>query len=910
MFTEYAKVVSLTSENEVAEESAVSEDGLNEEYIPEALPVTEHTFEVCEGFALESLGALVTGDMSVADAVIESITRKVESINSVEAIDAYANTFSAVLESFNGPIKKMKEAHKEGNIGTKGYAETMKKETSKLAFVKNMLGIGKKDSCSMDDVKSCSAALNKISGIIKNKRAELYAKATEAKAEDIPAKGDVKDDRTMKPVDDHILTKKEFALAISIAQDFAKREEKGEKVPALGDDLKWADVVNGIHKGHYTVKALANLAGGKIFGEDKDGKLVLASQEAEEAYKRANGAKIMTAEDEKKENEKKKEKAEEAFTEFLSDLEVAEEGLKDLWDTVSKAVAGKFVRIWLKGAYISEDGTFAHAESKGSYSNAKKYTTEALNNVKKFKNELMSLRDKISEDLKDQYNFYMKGAETAENLLTKGIAKLGDDPRKVDEIKKNITAGDPFVMFFGPKDIETQMVGIKGILNLFTDKKVATESAESGDTSFECIQKGIVESLEAAKNKYFDGDTCTNGKEAQETLKEALKKLDEATGAIAAVACPDTKTAGLEWILNQRKNILAALKVAEDAQVSEATEDLDDDDDDDFSEIDAALEAIEAEDKAKNSSDQTKTKAIVANSLKIAIDKYRAKDYNGARTTLITADNALKDITAESIKESFKSRIQRLRKQIETAASSGTESVEAPGYVEAEASYEEETPIEDVGAEEKEDDDTAEESLTEISSDEMIACESAMRDKKHPWVINYKALLVQINAGKKAAAVEIRKRKYEEARTSLESSADACREIKKMIATLSKNEYAEFSKKEEVTDSIFDKFKASMSKKVEKHLANIEAQREKINKRTERKAKREADVASEPAEESFVDSAFRDYMATFGLTEDGQALDVEEAAIESYLAEEYEAKDADSDLELALYEAEFEENNK
>lgn len=1463
MFTESAKVVSfgnpaapVTDEDQVKTEDTVAEeatitDGLDEEEVLEALPVTAHTFEVCDGFALESLGALfANSDKPVTEAVLESIERKIESINDIAALEAYADKFSSVLEGFNGPVKAMKAAHVEGNIGTKGYAETMKRETGKVAFVKNMLGIGKKDCCTMDDVKECSGVLGKISTLIKNKKESLHKKATECgtcatEGKDIPTKGNISDDRTLKPVDDHILTKKEFALAISVAQDLANKEEKGEKVPALGEGLKWADVVNGIHKGHYTAKALADLANGELFATDEDGKLKFASKEAEEAYQRANGVKIVSSDDDLDENGKlkanadndkaskkeKKTEAKESYEgEYLDSYEafeavlecidsmddlvaleglsfdevsyintileldmngddieayLAEEGVRDavkaaadrlkadrdekramkqaLRDDAktvtsdkkavkkeldkSKAITGKDIaattaRIaaliaileaakksvepskvldkaaqeeieWFKS--LPEDGMSSYwktdegipasylegfreqyekcesliknlrnfrlslpddvrekvgeliscgkksdaskviedwAMSKGKMSldaaktyakqyldrdsiwyalsdpsakvatpgvskelfkelaleipekvaaaykacglsvatlmsgkikvgisyKVKDYATAVIaynelnSKCKMFINDIERLLRKKSANFKaymankkaspsdDSIKKELLVALSAADRLAEQLTKLADHLEKDKNIEyarskynkliqmaKNSGENHQAKINTLIKKVEASGYTVTRIerpaKESFTeflenlavdDANIATEAAVEGDVSFESIQQNIISTLEGIKTKHFDAEKCTAPKAAMEELAEVLKTIDTATDAISGLTDVEAKTAALDWVVSQRKAVLTALKNVE-AQLPPAEESTTDDgiEDDIIDFDDIELEDETASEGIKEAFGDIKDS--ITKSIKAAKDMITGsdKDFDGAIKQLTNAADSLK-IAKESAKTeadknwcskqaekitSFLKRVVNI-KAGEPATAGATEAAdkEAPiGYLAAEASVEEsDTDNEDMAEEADEETDAldeateaittdselrvvkkkiagverelkdvkknrktlekilkanrksrnltagmqiatltdkvaklleqqnslmselneykedvnaykalskmaasttaslvdeaeeieeigkdviedikaeaspditskindlasrlkeawnvlrttkkdvtvatagfclgdeyttiAEESLVNIikcfgdenidedatesftiSAEDMIACEGAMKDKKHPWVINYKSLLVQINAGKKTAAKEVRKRTYEDARSSLESAADACREIKKMVTSLSKDEYEEFSKKSDVSDKVFDRFKNSIEKRMDKELLSIEKYRDKIDKKIERAKSR---ATEEPAEESFINEAFKQYMATFGLDEEGQpiategyiektgsgiageiTLDTEESddAMESYLQMELNSNEADSDLELALYEADFEENNK
>lgn len=287
MNTEYSKIVNFESEVEEVEDVVI--------------PVTEHTFTACEGFAVESLSALLPKtDENIVDLVIGSVIKQVEAIDTLEALESFAAKFANIRNVFNTPVKNIKELSTTMEPGTESYTAAMESELTQVAFVKNMFGIGEKDSCTIDDVKECSNVLKDINTVIQRRRYALEALnsanvediATEAKKEkdddDVPTKNGIEDDRTMKPVDDDILTKKEFALAISMAQYFQKREEKGESVPSLGKGVTWKDVVMGIHKGHYTVNALCDLGNGKIFCKGKDGKLaVIEGSDAKEMYMRA-----------------------------------------------------------------------------------------------------------------------------------------------------------------------------------------------------------------------------------------------------------------------------------------------------------------------------------------------------------------------------------------------------------------------------------------------------------------------------------------------------------------------------------------------------------------------------------------------------------------------------------------------
>lgn len=287
MNTDYSKIVNFESEVEEVEDVVI--------------PVTEHTFTACEGFAVESLSALLPKtDENIVDLVIGSVIKQVEAIDTLEALESFAAKFTNIRNVFNTPVKNIKELSTTMEPGTESYTAAMESELTQVAFVKNMFGIGDKDSCTVDDVKKCSDALKDINTVIQRRRYALEAFnsaneeeiATEAKKEkdddDVPAKQGIEDDRTMKPVDDDILTKKEFALAISMAQYFQKREEKGESVPSLGKGVTWKDVAMGIHKGHYTVNALCDLGNGKIFCKGKDGKLaIIEGSDAKEMYMRA-----------------------------------------------------------------------------------------------------------------------------------------------------------------------------------------------------------------------------------------------------------------------------------------------------------------------------------------------------------------------------------------------------------------------------------------------------------------------------------------------------------------------------------------------------------------------------------------------------------------------------------------------
>ena len=289
MNTEYSKVVNF--EPEIEEEDVAIEEV--------TVPVTEHTFEVCDGFAVESLAALLPkSDKNIVELVLNSVYKQVESIDNLEALESYSAKFESIRNFFNAPVKNIKEISTTMEAGTEAYAAAMESELTQVAFIKNMLGIGEKESCSISDVRDCSDSLKKIGTLIESRRAALESigdcgkkdVATEGKkdSEDNPPKEGIEDDRVMKPVDDDILTKKEFALAISMAQYFQNREEKGEKVPKLGKGVTWKDVVLGIHKGHYTVNALCDLGGGNIFCKGKDGKLAaVEGSDAKEMYMRA-----------------------------------------------------------------------------------------------------------------------------------------------------------------------------------------------------------------------------------------------------------------------------------------------------------------------------------------------------------------------------------------------------------------------------------------------------------------------------------------------------------------------------------------------------------------------------------------------------------------------------------------------
>ena len=290
MNTEYSKVVNFETEMEDDDYEAVE---------AVTVPVTEHTFNVCDGFAVESLAALLPkSDKNIVELVLNSVYKQVENIDNLEALESFSAKFESIRNFFNTPVKNIKEISTSMEPGTESYAAAMESELTQVAFVKNMLGIGEKESCTINDVRDCSDSLKKIATLIETRRVALESAgrcekkdvATEGKkdSDDNPPKEGIEDDRVMKPVDDDILTKKEFALAISMAQYFQNREEKGEKVPKLGKGVTWKDVVLGIHKGHYTVNALCDLGGGNIFCKGKDGKLAaVEGSDAKEMFMRA-----------------------------------------------------------------------------------------------------------------------------------------------------------------------------------------------------------------------------------------------------------------------------------------------------------------------------------------------------------------------------------------------------------------------------------------------------------------------------------------------------------------------------------------------------------------------------------------------------------------------------------------------